>query len=106
MVALNPPLPLYLITKFQVLLLYSRYKKWMDKSKFANQEHNSDDEDTTKFRRPLPANHPAMLKAKKRSKKIKTNEILRPEQILKNRKVKEREKERLMPKHLKKKNKR
>jgi len=80
-----------------------RYKKWMENNRIANQDM-SDDEDVKKFSKPLPVNHPAMLRANSKAKKKHVkSEILRSDQILKNRKVKEKEMERLKPKRMRKK---
>merc|ERR1712154_537720 len=74
-----------------------RYKKWKQRSRLANmQEQNSpgDDMPGNNDRGPnyqgLPRNHPAMKKAREsvpKHKKGPRNEIKRPEQILKQRKL-------------------
>ncbi len=75
----------------------------MENNRIANQDM-SDDEDVKKFSKPLPVNHPAMLRANSKAKKKHVkSEILRSDQILKNRKVKEKEMERLKPKRMRKK---
>jgi ATP-dependent RNA helicase DDX54/DBP10 len=76
----------------------NRYARWKEKSKHAQQDHDSDGEGDNQrgVKRPntqLAANHPAMKKARNAvpaHKKGPKNEVKRPEQILKKRNEDER----------------
>merc|ERR1719167_786790 len=70
----------------------NRYEKWKERSKQAQQGLGSDDEDG-RAQTQLPANHPAIVKAKNAvptHRKGPRFEIKRPEQILKKRKEDEK----------------
>eukprot|EP00088_Acartia_fossae_P008716 TRINITY_DN1417_c0_g1_i8.p1 TRINITY_DN1417_c0_g1~~TRINITY_DN1417_c0_g1_i8.p1 ORF type:complete len:778 (-),score=244.97 TRINITY_DN1417_c0_g1_i8:52-2385(-) len=79
----------------------NRYEKWKERSKLAQQDEDADSDNDNKKpnRRPLPANHPAMQKARNAVPKHRTKgirqEIRRPEQILKQRRDKEKREERM-----------
>merc|ERR1719187_1777103 len=77
----------------------NRYSKWKERSKLAQQMNDSGDEDESNAKggkrksSGLPANHPAMKKARNavpQHKRGPKNEIQRPEQILKKRLAEEK----------------
>jgi len=88
----------------------NRYEKWMERSKInQQQEEASDDENMITKSKPLPANHPAIMKARNAVKGHKTkgirHEIQRPEQILKKREDQAKRAERMAAREKKKKSK-
>ena len=74
----------------------NRYNKWKERTKIAQQVNDEDEDDQRGggrgMKRPntqLPSNHPAMKKANNAVRKNK-NEIQRPEQIMKKRRMEEK----------------
>lgn len=85
----------------------NRYERWKERTKVDQNEEQQDDGDensgNTDYRRqrPLPANHPAMVKSRKavvggnKKGKMKSGELLRTEQIMKQRDDKAKKEDRM-----------